>query len=128
MKFKLEIDHVLSRLLEQEDTNGDKKITIEDEGPKKFKIVSENGQIYEINGTYHISNLLQELARVKNEGQQIAEIPLKHIEELPADRISRIIREYFWNGLTRTMDEQGIKKLIHDSKNETLINGYCQIQ
>lgn len=127
MKFKLNIKETLSQLLDQEDTNGDKKITIEDKGPKVFEIVSENGQSYQVEGTYYLSNLLQELARANNAGLRVAKIPLELIEELPANRISRVIRDYFWDGLTRTMDEQGIKNLIHDSKNETLISTELRI-
>lgn len=120
MIFSLEIDVTLHNLLEQEDTDGDKKITIEDKGPKAFKIQSITGEYYTVKGTYHLSNLLQELVIAKNKGLSIAEIPLHFIEELPAARVSRLIKNYFWDGLTRTMDEQGIEKLISDTKNETL--------
>ena len=41
MIFKLHIEDTLNRLLDQEDTDGDKKITIEDKGPKDFVIVLE---------------------------------------------------------------------------------------
>ena len=34
MIFKLNIEDTLDRLLKQEDTDGDKKLTIEDKGPK----------------------------------------------------------------------------------------------
>lgn len=127
MKFKLEIDKVLSQLLSQEDTDGDKKITIEDIGPKSFQLVSPEGETYQVSGTYHLSNLLQSLARAKENGDIVTEISINEIEELPANRISRIIRNYFWAGLTRTMDVAGIKNLIHDSKNETLISDKLRV-
>ena len=38
MIFNLNIKETLRNLLDQEDTDGDKKITIEDKGPKKFTI------------------------------------------------------------------------------------------
>ena len=120
MKFQLNIEDTLDRLLKQEDTDGDKKLTIEDKGPKAFAIQSTNGEDYVVKGTYHLSNLLQELVISKNDGKQIAEIPLTKIEELPITRISRMIRDYFWKGLTRTMDAQGIENLISDTKNESL--------
>ncbi|MGC1205890.1 MAG: alpha,alpha-trehalase [Flavobacteriaceae bacterium] len=120
MVFYLNIADTLKRLLEQEDIDGDKKITIEDNGPKSFKLVSKNGQNYNVKGTYHLSNLLQELVISKNEGNSFAEIPISKIEELPVERISRMIRDYYWNGLTRTMDAEGVEKLISDTKNETL--------
>ncbi|HEX9827193.1 MAG TPA: alpha,alpha-trehalase [Flavobacteriaceae bacterium] len=127
MIFKLQIVQMLKALLKQEDTDGDKKITIEDQGPKAFKIKSASGKDYVVKGTYHLSNLLQELVIAKNEGKQIAEIPLHHIEELSTVRVSRMIRDYFWNGLTRTMDEKGIESLIHDTKNEALVSSKLRI-
>jgi len=124
---QVSIDDTLNRLLAQEDTDGDKKITIEDKGPKAFKIKASSGEQHIVRGTYHLSNLLQELVIAKNEGHEMAEIPLHHIEELPSVRVSRMIKDYFWKGLTRTMDEQGIEKLIHDTKNESLASSKLRI-
>ena len=120
MLFNLNIEDTLEKLLHQEDTDGDKKITIEDKGPKSFVVQSTEGSKYNVKGTYHLSNLLQELVIAKNEGRSIAAIELENIEEQPVNRISRMIRDYYWKGLTRTMDEQGITGLLHDTKNETL--------
>ena len=125
--MKVPIDDTLKKLLAQEDTDGDKKITVEDKGPKAFKIKSFSGEEYTVKGTYHLSNLMQELVIAKNEGNDIAEIPLRHIEELPSVRVSRMIKDYFWKGLTRTMDEKGIEKLIHDIKNESLASSKLRI-
>tara|TARA_Y100000815_G_scaffold245584_2_gene244544 strand:+ start:24185 stop:26053 length:1869 start_codon:yes stop_codon:yes gene_type:complete len=117
---KVPINETLERLLQQEDTDGDKKITIEDQGPKCFLLKDDTGKTSEINGTYHVSNLLQELVLARLEGKDTAEISLSKIEEPPTQRISRMIKEYYWNGLTRTMDEKGISALLSDTKNETL--------
>jgi alpha,alpha-trehalase len=127
MVFNLQIESTLKQLLQQEDTDGDKKITIEDQGPKAFEIKSTSGERYVVKGTYHLSNLLQELVIAKNEGHEVAEIPLNHIEELPSVRVSRMIKDYFWKGLTRTMDEKGIENLIHDTKNEALTSSKLRI-
>lgn len=127
MIFRLNIENTLSSLLMQEDTDGDKKITVEDNGPKTFEIVSIEAKPYTIKGTYHLSNLLQELVIAKNEGKQIAKIPLSNIEELPVNRISRMIRDYYWKGLTRTMDEKGIERLILDTKNENLASSVLSV-
>lgn len=120
MNFKLNIKQTLTRLLEQEDTDGDKKITIEDKGPKAFTIENSNGHTYQVKGTYHLSNLLQELVIQKQQGKTVATINLEYIDELPAYRISRMIRDFYWNGLTRTMDKAGIEALISDTKNDSL--------
>jgi alpha,alpha-trehalase len=127
MIFTLEIESTLHSLLAQEDTDGDKKITIEDKGQKAFKIISSEGIDYIVKGTYHLSNLLQELVMAKNAGSKVAEIPLHHIEELPSVRISRLIKDYFWNGLTRTIDETGIANLMHDTKNAALASDKLRI-
>jgi alpha,alpha-trehalase len=120
MIFKLTIAATLKTLLAQEDTDGDKKITIEDTGPKSFIIKSVSGENHEVKGTYFLSNLLQELVIAKHQGHEFAEIKINQIEELPAVRISRLIKNFYWNGLTRTMDEKGVEKLVHDTKSETL--------
>ena len=120
MQFDLDIEQTLKNLLAQEDTDGDKKITIEDKGPKAFSIKAKDGTLYEVKGTYQLSNLLQELVIQKQEGKCIASIALHHIDEPPVDRVSRMIKDYYWNGLTRRMDKSGIEALISDTKNETL--------
>ena len=119
MNFQINIAETLRSLLLQEDTDGDKKITKEDKGPKKFVLQDTNGAEYSVCGTYHLSNLLQELALAKNNGFFEVEIPLAKIEEAPADRISRMIRTIFWDDLTRTMDEKGISKIVGDDKTES---------
>ncbi len=121
MTFKLNINTTLEELLFQEDTDRDRKITKEDRGPKCFKVVSTDGQTHEIKGTYFLSNLLQELALAKNQGLLEADILLSRIEEAPTDRISRMIRTIFWNELTRTIDADGISKILGDDKTESRV-------
>ena len=55
MQFKLSIENTLQRLLAQEDTDFDKKITKEDDGPKCFEIKSTTGKSFEVKGTYFLS-------------------------------------------------------------------------
>jgi alpha,alpha-trehalase len=116
MLFKLDINETLHNLLRQEDTDGDKKITKEDKGPKSFTIKSSDGSPYNVVGTYPISNLLQELILEKKLGKTRATIPLEKIEEPPSARISRMISHYFWDDLTRTIDEAGLEKILGDDK------------
>ncbi|MEM7085055.1 MAG: alpha,alpha-trehalase [Bacteroidota bacterium] len=120
MIFNLEILPTLEQLLLQEDTDGDRKITVEDVGPKKFELYTTKGDQYSVTGTYQLSNLLQELVLAKNDGFQTVNIPLSKIDEAPVQRLSRMIRDYFWGGLTRTMDANGIEALLSDTKNETI--------
>ena len=120
--FEVQINQTLEKLLAQEDTDGDKKITIEDKSPKVFELKTNSGNTFEIKGTFELSKLLQELVLAKKEGKTFANIETKYIEELPVDRTSRLIKTYYWDGLTRHLDEDGIQNLIRDSKNESLIS------
>ena len=118
MKFKLHITQTIEKLLAQEDTDGDKKITIDDNGPKKFLLHDENGNSALIEGTYQLSNLLQELALAKKSNTEFADIDLNQITEDPVKRISGKIKNLYWKGLTRTIDADGVKKILEDNKIE----------
>ena len=118
MKFKIHITQTIEKLLAQEDTDGDKKITIDDHGPKKFLLKDENGNSALIEGTYQLSNLLQELALAKKNNTEFAEIDLNEITEDPVKRISGKIKNLYWKGLTRTIDADGVKKILEDNKIE----------
>jgi len=116
MKFNLHIKNTIEKLLAQEDTDGDKKITIDDKGPKSFELEDVNGKKIAIGGTYHLSNLLQELALAKKQNTEFVQIRLDAIIENPVDRISRKIRDLYWNGLKRTIDEKGLRQIVGDEK------------
>ena len=116
MKFNLNISQTLQQLLKQEDTDRDKRITVDDKGPKQFILKSPSEEMV-IEGTYYLSNLLQELVLAKENNQDFIETD--SVFELPANRISKMIRNYFWDGLTRTLDEKGLEKLLIDSKSKT---------
>ena len=116
MKFKLNINQTIQQLLDQEDTDSDKRITIDDKGPKRYILKSSTEEMV-VEGTYHLSNLLQELVLAKENHQDFIE--MDSVFELPANRISKMIRNYFWEGLTRTLDEKGLEKLLLDTKSKT---------
>jgi alpha,alpha-trehalase len=114
---------VMATLLDNEDTDGDRKITVHDpfvkgtdRGDKAFWFTSLDGTRYEVAGTYYLSNLLQELTLLHESGHDTGWVRAEHIFESPADRISRAIRELYWNGLTRTVDEGGLPRLLADEK------------
>lgn len=115
-QIKLAISETIARLLAQEDTDNDKRITIEDKGEKKFNLQSD-GNDFVVEGTYFLSNLLQELILAQERGSDFIET--EKVFELPANRISRMIKDYFWDGLTRTMDEKGLEKIVTDSKSKS---------
>jgi len=115
----------LKSLLLQEDSKGDNRITIEDKGPREFDLIEINGTKHKIEGTYYLSNLLQELAlAIKQGNTELATISLAYIYEKPAQRISRLIQEVYWESLTRTMDNLGLQKVMLDEK---IIQSYFYI-
>jgi alpha,alpha-trehalase len=46
----------------------------------------------------------------------VAQIDLARIQEEPVDRISRKIREDYWDELTRTIDKKGLAQILQDEK------------
>ncbi len=117
----------LQELLADEDTDHDRKITIDDpqvtgtqHGDKRFSFVSIDHTRYEVAGTYHLSNLLQELRLLEEAGRDTAAIQLDRIFEQPVDRISRSIRQLYWDGLTRRIDETGLPAILRDDKISTI--------
>jgi alpha,alpha-trehalase len=116
----------LERLIEEEDTDGDKKITIHDayvqgsnRGDQRFWLIATDGKSYEVNHTYYLSNLLQELTLMLRAGLNVAQIDFESIFERPVQRISRRIREFYWDSRTRRMDQSGIDRLLTDEKIST---------
>ncbi len=111
--LRCDIAGTMSRLLAQEDTDNDKRITIDDKGPKRFEL-KPGDRTMTVTGTYHLSNLLQELTLARESGRD--EINPDHIFENPLNRLDRVIREQFWSGLTRCMDEAHLGQILQDPK------------
>ncbi|MBZ9778618.1 trehalase [Psychroflexus sp. CAK8W] len=114
--YAVDVNQTLQRLEAEQDTDKDKKITEDDTAQKSFVLKAKDGSEVTIEGTYHLSNLLQELAAAKNEGKTDVEISLKSIKEQPADRISRLIKTKYWDNLTRRVDQSGLETILTDTK------------
>ena len=121
--FHVATGRLMLDLLENEDTDGDRKITVHDpylrgtdRGDKSFWFTTIEGERCQVAGTAFLANLLQELTLLKEQGLDSARVRSDRIFELPADRVSRCIRELYWSGLTRTVDEEGLPGLIADEK------------
>ena len=119
----VDVEKNLERLIVEQDTDGDKKITLEDtslkgtaRGDKRFWVLSTSGKRYEVIGTYYLSNLLQELKLAQDAGSPHAEIDAQKIFESPVRRLSRSIREIYWDGLTRRVDEKNLEQALRDEK------------
>ncbi|CAO3679434.1 unnamed protein product [Rhizopus microsporus] len=91
-------------------------------GPKSLAVGSADSGGYrkiEIRGTYMLSNLLQELALAEDCGRKYIVLDEARLSENPVDRLSRMIRYNFWDGLTRHMDAEGLEKICMDPKNRS---------
>ncbi|KAI9798734.1 MAG: hypothetical protein M1825_005016 [Sarcosagium campestre] len=137
--FIIDVQRTLKELLHSEDTNGDQQITIEDKGPKAISLrTGQSGGFRrsEIRGTYMLSNLLQELTLANLEakgdfsigrgqkrlghGEKTILLNEAQLTENPVDRLSRCIKEIFWKGLTRQIDECSIHLAGRDPKDWTV--------
>lgn len=115
-ELRVNVNKTLDSLIAVADTDGDKKITKDDTGKTRFEIKTERNNAYQLEGTYELSILLQELALAQKKGKEVAQIPVSILEEKPSERISRMIKTYYWDDLTRTVDEKGLKTILEDSK------------
>ncbi len=119
MHVLVNIQENLRRLLAQEDTDGDRKITVEDHGSKRFLLLNTEGKSFEVAGIYFLSNLLQELVLAQTANRETAVLDPARIFEPPVARISRLIKKQYWEGLTRRVDESGLSKIFSDEKMKT---------
>ncbi|ORZ24006.1 trehalase-domain-containing protein [Absidia repens] len=119
-KFLIDVKETQRILVEQEDTDGDFQITVNDLGPKSFTVgTADSGGFrkFEIRGTYMLSNLLQELALADDYGRKHIVLDEARLNENPVDRLARMIKHSFWDGLTRRIDAEGLEIICTDPKN-----------
>lgn len=102
------------RLLAQEDTDGDRCITVRDHGPRSFEV--QGSEPFTLRGTYPLANLLQELALARRAGLEVLEIDPERLTQNPLDRLSQAIRERCWHGLTRWLRKELVAEMLKDPK------------
>lgn len=66
-----------------------------------------------------LSNLLQELSLAKEYGRKQIILDEARLNENPVNRLSRLIRDHFWTGLTRRIDASTIDICAKDPKDWT---------
>lgn len=66
-----------------------------------------------------LSNLLQELALARDYGRKRIVLDEARLAENPVDRLSRMIKNSFWNSLTRRIDGDGLELICADPKNRS---------
>lgn len=74
---------------------------------------------FDIRGTYMLSNLLQELYLAKEYGRKQIILDEARLNENPVNRLSRLIKDHFWEGLTRRIDASSIEIAARDPKDWT---------
>ncbi|GJJ77122.1 alpha,alpha-trehalase [Entomortierella parvispora] len=121
-RFLIDVEETQKLILEQEDTDGDFQITVNDMGPKVITLGTADSagfNKYDIRGTYMLSNLLQELSLAQDYGRKYVVLDEARLNENPVDRLSRMIRHHFWDGLTRRIDAEGLEMISNDPKNRS---------
>lgn len=103
----------MTRLLKEADTDHDDKITVLDK-PPTFVLKCDCGKKLEVSGAYELSNLLQELKLASLENRR--EIEIARVFENPVSRISRSIRERYWDNLVRQVTPASLAQVLVDSK------------
>ncbi|KAG0082576.1 alpha,alpha-trehalase nth1 [Podila epicladia] len=71
-RFLIDVEETQRLILEQEDTDGDFQITVNDMGPKVITLGTADSagfNKYDVRGTYMLSNLLQELSLAQDYGR-----------------------------------------------------------
>jgi alpha,alpha-trehalase len=104
------------RLVEQEDTDHDRKITVHDR-TTPFTIRDQQGApVRVVTNEYQLSILLQELKHAEDQHvSQINPDRLK-LDENIVDRTHRLTKDDYWNALTRRIDAPHLDQVIHDDK------------
>lgn len=114
-----DINSTLEELLQNEDTDHNCQITIEDLGPKTLSLGTANSNGFNhsaIRGTYMLSNLLQELTIAKRFGRTQMILDESRLCENPVARMKRLINTQFWPALTRQITKENIVDMAKDTK------------
>jgi alpha,alpha-trehalase len=106
----------LARLLHEFDVDGDSRITVEDHPTRAFTLTDARGGTRPVSGVYPLSVLLQELGLAHERGQAEIVVASSTLSENPVDRTHRMIRDLFWDSLTRSVDEKGLPHILDDPK------------
>lgn len=110
MKMRIRKTETLAALLAQEDTDGSNTITVDDTGPKSFTVKGEDGDTLQVDGTYYLANLLQEIWL----GNGVLE-PEKVFMK-PLERVDCLMQNHYWHTLSRRMDTDNILTVLSDEK------------
>ncbi|KAK6197896.1 neutral trehalase [Scheffersomyces amazonensis] len=127
-----DIKQTLKELLDNEDTDHNCQITIEDTGPKVLRLGTANSGGFNqaaIRGTYMLSNLLQELTIAQSFGRDQMILDEERLNENPVARMKRLISTQFWKSLTRCLTKDNAYEMSKDTKmRDEFIDEHGEIQ
>lgn len=106
------LDQIRRRLLDEQDTDCDQRITRDDQGNRRFRFRWQD-QPYQLSGGYVLSNLLEELTLDVQTGENPQ---LARVMEDPIGRLSRVFATTGWDTLSRSVDEAGLPAILEDPK------------
>lgn len=122
--FLVHLERTATHILDQEDTDKNEQVTVEDAGPKYLQLSSAHSHgltSRSIAGHYMISNLLQELALAAElptaQRTQKIVISEEKLKENPVYRLCKMISGVFWPNLRRSIDLNGLTTILQDEKN-----------
>jgi alpha,alpha-trehalase len=112
----LPVPENLWRLEKQEDTDGDKRITIHD-AITPFLLQDRQGQTLQtVTNVYELSVLLQELKRAEECHEPEIGLDSLRLNENVVRRTHRLIKDFYWDALTRRIDASHLDQVLPDSK------------
>ncbi|KAI0014878.1 trehalase-domain-containing protein [Xylariomycetidae sp. FL0641] len=117
--FLIHVPSTMRRVLEAEDTSGNKVITVDCKGPKWISLgsLSSDGyRRYDVRGTYPLAILLQDLLAAHQRRRGLLTLDTSNLREDPVARIQRKIKDYFWPNLIRRLDADVVETATRDNK------------
>ena len=95
-----------------------KDVKIFDQCFRPSNLATQDAQDVQIKGNYAVANLLQLLFLAQQRGEKFLELNVSQLTESPVHRLEKLIRDHWWDNLTRTIDAAGIAKAALDTKAE----------
>ena len=110
------VPQTLWRLVAQEDTDDDKKITVHDR-TSPFEIRDESGSaVRDLTNVYQLSLLLQNLKAADDKHTAELSLDQLRLDENIVDRTHRLIKNVYWDALTRRIDASHLDQVVSDPK------------
>lgn len=104
------------RLVAQEDTDGDHKITVHDHVTPFDLKAADGTTAVVVSNVYPLSVLLQDLKQADDAHHATIATDQLRLHENIVDRTHRLIKNVYWDALTRRIDAAHVDEVVHDPK------------